>query len=125
MDLRYKYFGAIVEFAIDGTSFVSSSQVVALVDFTLCVTYAADRLVAGEDAAIDFTESTKVIHFHTLGSSVRVASSTRGGIEASSTTAELVSKLTDFANAAKSRLIQEIPGLADNPVIQRIARTSE
>ncbi|MCX4774487.1 hypothetical protein [Streptomyces sp. NBC_01285] len=119
MDLRYKYFGANFELAVDDTEVVSRTRFVTLVDLALSLSGAAKRISLGEDAAFGFTESDEVIQLCQDGDLIAVSSSKRP-VQAFVGREELVREILIFLREAHSRLITEIPGLSANPVIQRI-----
>ncbi|MFD4990396.1 hypothetical protein [Streptomyces sp. NPDC058374] len=120
MDLRYKCFGVTFELMVGDVEIVSKKRFVTLVDLALSLSGAVKRISSGEDAAFGFTESEEVIHLCQDGDLVAVSSSKhpmRGAVERE----ELVGEVLSFLREAHSRLVAEIPGLSENPVIQRIS----
>jgi len=117
-DLRYKYFGVNLEFVADETMIVGPT-VVTLVDTALSCVFALKRVSNGEDAALGFTENDEVIRLQIDGSFVKVRS-TKKAVEALVSRDELVAQLSAFVETAYSLLVREVPGLANNPVVQRL-----
>ncbi|MFE9750052.1 hypothetical protein ACFYOT_34510 [Saccharothrix saharensis] len=119
VDLRYKYFGVNVEMVVDDVEIISKSRFVTLVDLALSLRGAADRISRGEDAAFGFTESEEVIRLRQVDGHISVSSSKKPG-DASVTREELLEKVSEFLQSAHARLVEEIPGLGENPVVRRI-----
>lgn len=119
MDLRYKYFGVNVELVVGGLELISRRKFVTLVDLALSFRGVVDRVSRGEDATFGFTESANVINIRQQEGGLSVGSSTRSEI-ASVSSEELVDGLSRFIREAHGKLLQEIPGLAGNPIIQRL-----
>ncbi|MEU0570856.1 hypothetical protein ABZ297_36430 [Nonomuraea sp. NPDC005983] len=120
MELRYKYFGANVELIVDDIEIISKKKFVTLVDLALSVSHAAKRLSSGEDAALGFTESEEVILLRRDGDLVTISSSKRHW-RVSAVHEELSDAFNGFVRQVHSRLIDDIPELAANPVIQRLS----
>lgn len=120
IDLRYKYFGVNVEMSVGDVEIISKKRFVTLVDLALSLRGVVERVSRGEDAAFGFTESDEIINLRQAGDSISVSSSKKPG-QASVTRAELLEKLSDFLRSAYSKLVEEIPQLNENPVVQRIA----
>lgn len=118
-DLCYKYFAVHVTFVIDDIEIVSRTRWVTLVDFALSLQYALKRLVAGDDASIGFTESDEVIRLKAENSVFVVTSSKRQwrvvvGLD------EVMNAFVRFIGEAYSRLVECVPGLAENPVVRAL-----
>ncbi|WP_329312077.1 hypothetical protein [Streptomyces sp. NBC_01262] len=120
MDLRYKYFGVNFELAVGDVEIVSRKRFVTLVDLALSLSGAVKRISSGDDAAFGFTENDEVIHLRRDGNLVAVSSS-KHQVWAHVGREELVSEFLRFLQVAYSRLIEEVPGLSVNPVMQRIS----
>ncbi|MEU4769830.1 hypothetical protein AB0H12_42095 [Actinosynnema sp. NPDC023794] len=123
IDLRYKYFGVNVELVAGGVQIISKKGFVTLVDLALSLCGVAERLSRGENASFGFTEREEVIGFHLDGETVTVTSS-KDPQSAVAARAELLAELGTFVRTAHARLVDEIPALSDNPVIDRLARHS-
>lgn len=119
IDLRYKYFGVNVEMSVSDVEIISKKGFVTLVDLALSLRGVVERVSRGEDAAFGFTESDEVINLRQAGDSISVSSSKEPG-QASVARAELLEKISDFLRSAHSKLVEEIPQLNENPIIQRI-----
>ncbi|MEU6073200.1 hypothetical protein [Micromonospora sp. NPDC047074] len=119
MDLRYKYFGAQVDFVIDDMTVISKAGHVTLVDLALSLWHVEGRLASGEDAAFGFTEDHEVIRLTGPGLVLTVQSSLRPG-SARARRQALIPELAAFREAVYERLVDEVPGLAGNPVIQKM-----
>ncbi|WDO04695.1 hypothetical protein ME763_03035 [Streptomyces murinus] len=120
MDLCYKYFGVTVDLAVDEVEIISSEGHVTLVDLALSLCHALSRLSAGEDTAIGFTEDDEVIRLRRETDLVAITSS-KHQWQVSVEQEELVGAFVDFLREAHARLTVNIPGLADNPVVQRFS----
>lgn len=120
MDLCYKYFGVSAELVVDEVEVISSEGHVTLVDLALSLCHAVSRLSAGEDTAIGFTEDDEVIRLRREEDLV-VMTSSKHQWQVSMEQEELVGTFVDFLREAHARLTANIPGLADNPVIQRFS----
>jgi hypothetical protein len=123
MDLCYKYFAVTVDIAVDEVEIISSERHVTLVDLALSLCHVLGCLLAGEDAAIGFTEDDEVIRFRVEAALVAVTSSKhqwRVSVEEE----ELVGAFVDFLREAHSRLTENVPGLAGNPIVQRFSPES-
>ncbi|NLU80930.1 hypothetical protein HCA58_21735 [Micromonospora sp. HNM0581] len=118
-DLRYKHFGAQVEFVIDDMTVISKAGHVTLVDLALSFQSAERRLSSGEDAAFGFTERHEVIRLHGPGSLLSITSSVKPGTAQVSRN-ELTPELAAFRESVYQALINEVPGLQGNPVVQRL-----
>ncbi|MFY1598257.1 hypothetical protein [Micromonospora sp. WMMD737] len=119
MDLRYKYFGAQVDFAIDDMTVISKVGHVTLVDLALALRHAEGRLSSGEDAAFGFTESSKVVRLEGPGPVISVRPSVSSE-SAQVSRQQLVPALATFRESVYQRLIVEVPGLEGNPTIQKL-----
>ncbi|WP_141514535.1 hypothetical protein [Streptomyces zhaozhouensis] len=119
VDLRYKYFGVNVEMLVDNVDVISKRRFVTLVDLALALSHVKRRISSGEDAAFGFTESEEVIHLH-RDSDLIVLTSSKQLWRLTVEHEELASVFSSFLREAHSRLTSEIPGLAINPVIQKI-----
>ncbi|NUK51711.1 hypothetical protein HRW14_15800 [Streptomyces lunaelactis] len=120
MDLCYKYFGVSVELVVDEVEVISSDGHVTLVDLALSLCHALSRLSAGEDTAIGFTEDDEVIRLRREADLVAITSS-KHQWQVSVEQEELVGAFVDFLREAHARLTVNVPGLADNPVVQRFS----
>jgi len=117
IDLCYKYFGVRVRFVVDEVDVISDRRHLTLVDLALALVNATDRLSAGQDAAIGFTESEEVIRLRVEGSQVAITSSTHpwravAGCE------QLVGEMKSFLRGVYAHLTGQVPGLAENPVVE-------
>ncbi|MFI9157523.1 hypothetical protein [Kitasatospora aureofaciens] len=119
IDLRYKCFAVNVELVVNGVEIISKRRFVTLVDLALSLCAVSERISRGEDASFGFTESEDVIAVRRVGEMVSISSSKRQE-QATTPSDELLSELSGFIQAAYSKLVGEIPRLAENPVIQRI-----
>lgn len=122
-DLRYKLFQAKVTFEAGGVELIEGFRL-ALVDLALGMATAVELLRSGQDAAIGFTESADAIYFDHFGDVVRVRYLVSNRAERDTvrvSTAELQKAMHLFIESVYERLIGELPGLAENPVIQRFA----
>jgi hypothetical protein len=124
IDLRYKYFGVNVEMVVDDVEVISKTGFVTLVDLALSLRGVVDRISRGEDAAFGFTESDEVVRLRQAGGRISVSSSEKPE-QASVTREELLEKISEFLQSAHLRLVDEIPRLAENPVVRRIASVSD
>lgn len=124
IDLRYKYFGVNVEMGVGDVEIISKRRFVTLVDLALSLRDVIERISRGEDAEFGFTESEEVIKFRQAGDIILVSSSKKKE-QASVARDELVAELSEFIRSTHSRLVEEIPELADNPVIGRISLGSQ
>ncbi|MGW4214792.1 hypothetical protein ACWEIJ_42880 [Lentzea sp. NPDC004789] len=122
--LCYKCFAVHVRFVIDDIEIISRTRGITLVDFALSLQYALKRLVSGDDASIGFTESDEVIRLQVEGKAVVVTSSKREWRVAVSTD-EVVPAFAGFVEEAYSRLVESVPGLAENPVIHALRLTGQ
>ncbi|MFF9790104.1 hypothetical protein [Streptomyces bacillaris] len=120
MDLCYKYFGVTVDLAVDEVGIISSEGHVTLVDLSLSLCHALSLLSAGEDTAIGFTEDDEVIRLHREDGLVKITSS-KHQWQVSVEREELVGSFVNFLRDAHACLTTNIPGLADNPVVQRFS----
>ncbi|MER5429659.1 hypothetical protein [Streptomyces sp. NPDC002588] len=119
-DLCYKYFGVSAELVVGEVEVISSEGHLTLVDLALSLCHALSRLLSGEDAAIGFTEDDEIIRLRRDAGLVEITSSKhqwRVSVERE----ELVGAFGDFLREAHARLTGNVPGLADNPVIQRFS----
>src|SRR5512139_1901607 len=119
MDLRYKYCGVRLGFIVDGAEVVSPSRYVTLIDLALAFSFALRRMSSGEDAAFGFTESDEVIHLRQGDGCVHISSSEKTDTFSAGGD-ELADELRSFVRAAYSTLLEEVPGLSANPIIQRL-----
>ncbi|ANZ41925.1 hypothetical protein BBK82_44340 [Lentzea guizhouensis] len=117
IDLCYRYFGVRVRFVVDQVDVISDRRYLPLVDLALSLVNATDRLSAGRDATIDFTESEEVIRLRVEGSQVAITSSKRAW-RAVAGREKLVGEMRNFLRGAYSRLTGQVPGLAENPVVE-------
>ncbi|MEU6395289.1 hypothetical protein [Streptomyces sp. NPDC046939] len=119
MSLRYKYFGVRPRLVVDGVAVMSGESHVPLVDLALSLRFALHRLSSGEDAAIGFTESDRVIH---LQQEERVIAITSSDSEWRTTvdSEALKASFVTFVREAHSRLIAHCPELACNASIQKL-----
>ncbi|MEV1247036.1 hypothetical protein [Nonomuraea sp. NPDC049750] len=120
MDLCYKYFGVSAELVVDEVKVISSEGHVTLVDLALSLCHALSRISSGEDTAIGFTEDDEVIRLRRKADQVEITSS-KHQWQVSVEQEELVGAFDDFLREAHTRLTENVPGLADNPVIQRFS----
>ncbi|MES0835630.1 hypothetical protein [Nocardiopsis tropica] len=120
MDLCYKYFAVTVNIAVDEVDIISSERHATLVDLALSLCHALGRILAGEDAEIGFTEDDEIIRFRVEAALVAITSSKhqwRLSVEQE----ELVGAFAGFLREVHSRLTENVPGLAGNPVVQRFS----
>ncbi|WP_406466230.1 hypothetical protein OHB07_38235 [Streptomyces sp. NBC_00111] len=120
IDLCYKYFGVNVELVVDEVEVISSDGHVTLVDLALSLCHALSRLSAGEDTAIGFTEDDEVMRLRREADLVAITSS-KHQWQVFVEQEELVGAFVDFLREAHDRLTVNVPGLADNPVVQRFS----
>ncbi|GGM79172.1 hypothetical protein GCM10011609_13660 [Lentzea pudingi] len=123
IDLRYKLFKTEVIFEAGGVELIDGFRL-TLVDLALGVMTAVERLKSEEDSAISFTESADVIYFDNLGDIVQVRYLVGNRVErvvAYVSIAELLKAMHAFVKNVYERLTTDFPGLAENPVIQRLA----
>ena len=118
--VRYYLFHSQVEFSIDGTTFLSRSSFVSLVDLALGMSAVAGRLAAKSDGALDFTEHDEVLRFVVSGEKVEVASSKKEAAVATVTRAELVGALTAFVGRVHDSVVTFHPALSENPTVSRL-----
>jgi hypothetical protein len=120
MDLRYRYCGVNASMVVEGVEVISNRRSVTLVDLALSLFHAGNRISAGEDAVIGFTESAEVIRLRHDDDRIVITSS-KHSWQTSVDRGELLSAFTGFLQDAYMRLTAEVPGLAENQVIQRFA----
>jgi hypothetical protein len=75
---------------------------------------------AGEDAELGFTESAEIIYLRRDDDLVVVSSSNRP-VKGSVAREELLSEFIRFLRVAYHRLVTEVPGLSENPIIRRFS----
>jgi hypothetical protein len=120
VDLRYKYFGVTLELVVEEVEIIRKNGFATLVDMALCVLGAVRSISAGEDAELGFTESAEIIHLRRDDDLVVVSSSNRP-VKGSVAREELLSEFIRFLRVAYHRLVTEVPGLSENPIIRRFS----
>lgn len=119
IDLRYKYFAANVELAVNGVVFIRPSRHEPVIDLGLSCKHVERRLALGEDAAFGFTERPEVIHIRGVGRLVWIESSELP-LRAKAERSSLLVELARFRESVYRRLVDDVPGIGGNPVVQRL-----
>ncbi|MEX5638001.1 hypothetical protein [Parafrankia sp. FMc2] len=118
-ELQYYLFYVHIVFALDGVEFISTDEVVTLVDFMQEVSWVAENIASHRDASIGFTEHADTVSFRWTKGGIHVsAPRAPGGIYVNPD--NLMKTLHAFLENAIACLAREIPGIEDNPTIRAV-----
>ncbi|GAB3815292.1 hypothetical protein [Micromonospora zhanjiangensis] len=120
-DLHYTLFPSWVTCEVDGTVIIGPRRRVPLFDFLACVAQSIKAIRANEPISIGFTEAADQVYFRPVGGGKVQISTSGSDLQLQVDRLELSATLERFLSSGRAQLIDNVPGIQQNPHIGKLA----